>query len=138
MTSDNPVANCVPNSNCSHGNFKYREDFPASLRREDGEFLALFGSDGAGKPGCARGSTAPEPPWHRRATEFTSAAGSRSVQAAAQLTSATYKQSLSPLLLRVLLRLQITEKTNSCTWANRLVCKTVFGLLRTGEVFHLH
>lgn len=62
MTSDNPVANCVPNSNCSHGNFKYREHFPASLRREDVGFLALFGSDGAGKPGCA---TALEPRWHR-------------------------------------------------------------------------
>lgn len=79
MTSDNPVVNCVPNSNCSHGNFKYREGFPACLQREDVEFLALFGSDGARKPGCAHGSTSPEPQWHHRATEFSSAAGSCSV-----------------------------------------------------------
>lgn len=90
MTSDNPVANRVPNSNCSHGNFKYREDFPASLRREDVEFLALFGSNRAGQPGCAHGSTSLGPRWHRRATEFTTAAGSCSVSAAAALTSATY------------------------------------------------
>lgn len=76
MTSDNPAANCMPSSNCSHGNFKYGEDFPASLRREDIEFLALSGSDGAAKPGSARGSRSLEPYWHRRATELLSAAGS--------------------------------------------------------------
>lgn len=138
MTSDNPMANCVPNSNCSHGNFKYREDFPASLWREDAGFLTLLEFGRAGKLVFAHGSIALEPWWHHGATQVTSAAWSRAFQAAALLTSTMYKQSLSPLLLRVLLWLQITEKTNSCTWANRLICKAVFGLLWTGEVFHLH
>lgn len=54
MTSDNPTANCVPNSNCSHGNFKYREDFPASLRREGSEYLALLGLMGPAGPAGVR------------------------------------------------------------------------------------
>lgn len=54
MTSDNPTANCVPNSNCSHGNFKYREDFPASLQREGSEYLALLGLTGQAVPAEAQ------------------------------------------------------------------------------------
>lgn len=50
MTSDNPVANCVPNSNCSHGNFKHEDDFPASLRREDAGLLPVLGSAMAAQP----------------------------------------------------------------------------------------
>lgn len=63
MTSDNPTANCVPNSNCSHGNFKHKDDFPASLRREDTGLLAAPGSAMAARPEpgrhcCHQGSSA--------------------------------------------------------------------------------
>lgn len=90
MTSDNPRANCVPNSNCSHGNFKYRKDFPASLLREGTECLALLELMGLGSlavpvGGWPRGQGGTAMPWIH-------------LQEAAHMTDPCYTCSHHPLL----------------------------------------
>lgn len=91
-----------------------------------GKVLSVLPSSGR-KHGCPAGAR-PRPRWHRCATDSPPPG-----ELHTRVTPAMHTQSLSPPLLRALP--QITGKTNSCTWASSLICKAVFGFLRTGEFF---